>query len=192
MSIAQSTWEALTRDAYLALLWSLSYPGRAHTLPAGSDAGSWANESAFLTIAHTLLDLETSFFCPDHPVAQRLSESGARERRVEDAAYVFLPVLDAQAIALIECVKVGTFANPDKGATIITSASFDSGALMTWSGPGIQTPRRVMLDVPSPFWDARAARIRYPLGIDVYFADHNRVIGLPRTTLVDLGSTEVR
>ena len=188
MTVAQSPAEALTRDAYLALMWSLSYPGRAHQLPLPLRERAGVREETrhidFLVIARTLLDLETSFFCIDDMLSAQLAETDARQKPIEDAAYIFLPTLDAQTSPLIERASLGTFAYPDKGATIITRATFDAGAVTTWSGPGIPSPRRVMLDVPHAFWQLRANRIHYPLGFDVFFVDHDRVIGLPRTTEV--------
>lgn len=177
----QNPTEALTREVYLALMWSLSYPGCAHHLPASS----WHD---FVVIGRTLLDLETSFYCADPHLADRLAHTGARVHAVANAAYVFLPQLDRATVSLIERVNVGTVIYPDESATLIIGCQFDAqGRIMTWSGPGMPAPRRVMLGgVPDAFWTIRQEMMRYPLGFDVFFVHQGQVMGLPRTTKVEM------
>lgn len=177
MMIAQSPAEASTRETYLALMWSLSYPGRAHALPAGGDD--------FMQIGRTLLDLETSFFCADEMLADRLLQTSAHVKPIHEAAYVFMPQLSG--VEFLRQLNLGTFAYPDTGATLITGCDFDAGdaSITTWEGPGIASPRRVLLgNVPPAFWSLRSELIQYPLGLDVFFVSKGCVMGLPRTTTV--------
>lgn len=177
MTVVQSPAEALSRDTYLALMWALSYPGQAHALPAGEDA--------FISIGRTLLDLETSFYCADETLAAALRETGARFKPLHEAAYVFMPhTLDMPAL---DQLQLGTHAYPDTGATLIAGCNFDAGdaSITTWRGPGIASPRRVLLgNVPPTFWSLRSEMIHYPLGFDVFFVSKSCVMGLPRTTQV--------
>lgn len=185
--------DRLARDVYLALIWSLAYPGRAHCISlmmnplrrcaATMDASSL---DGFVAIGKTLLDLETSFFCADPGLEAALRATGATPRPVEQADYVFLPQLDHRALELIARVRLGDLATPDDSATLICGAVFDvPGAILTWRGPGLPAPRRVMLGgVPDAFWSLRASMLNYPLGFDVFFVDRGEVIGLPRTTQV--------
>jgi alpha-D-ribose 1-methylphosphonate 5-triphosphate synthase subunit PhnH len=184
LGIAQPFDEALTQRAYLALQWSLSYPGRAHPLPQAADG---AND--FMVVARTLLDLETSFYAPDEAYARQLATTGAKKHSVSTAAYVFLPSIDEAALQLIEHVNTGTYAYPDAGATLICSGVLDAPDVdeLQFAGPGVDGMQTVRLGgVPRAFWALRKSMIRYPLGFDVFFVDHGCVIGVPRTTFVEM------
>ncbi len=173
----QTANEAHAREAFQALMWSMGYPGRSHELPT--------SDNDFVTIARSLLDLETSYFCADPALDAHLAGTGACRKSIEYAAYVFIPHPTVESLELIQQVNVGTFEYPDEGATIFIGATFDAGPISTWRGPGISSARRVCLDgVPAEFWAIREQHTRYPLGFDVYFVDRGRVLGLPRTAQV--------
>ncbi len=178
---AYSAEEARMRETFLALMWSFSYPGRVHHLPT-------AAADAFAAIADTLLDLETSYFCPDAALAVTLAGTGARSLPPEQAAYHFYPALDHAALAFITRANVGTLTYPDQGATLIIGAALNSGPVYPLQGPGIAPDRVQTLQVGgmdaawAAFWKARSAANRYPLGWDIYLVDGSQVVGLPRTT----------
>ncbi len=65
--------EAINRDVYLALMWALSYPGRAQILPAAVAPGQ-----AFAAIGAALLDLETSYYTPDAALEIALRRTTSR------------------------------------------------------------------------------------------------------------------
>jgi alpha-D-ribose 1-methylphosphonate 5-triphosphate synthase subunit PhnH len=177
MVISQTPADARSREAFLAMMWALSYPGQAHPLPA--------SEEDFVTIGDALLDLETSYFCNDEALAQRLAETGARLKPAHEAAYVFLPRLNA--LDEMTDVRVGDYLYPDAGATLIIGCDFDvsNGNINTWSGPGLAAPRRVLVGgLPAEFWSVRERLMHYPLGFDVFFVGNGSVMGLPRTTVV--------
>jgi alpha-D-ribose 1-methylphosphonate 5-triphosphate synthase subunit PhnH len=181
-AIVQPASEALTQRAYLALQWSLSYPGRAHQLPVAYDGAH-----DFVVIARTLLDLETSYFTNDDALARQLAHTGAKSRGVASAAYVFLPVLDDGSLELVEQVSVGSYAYPDESATLICGCVLDApdGDALTFSGPGVDGSQAVCIGgVPHAFWEVRRRLIRYPLGFDVFFVDGGHVVGVPRTAEV--------
>lgn len=177
MVISQTPADALSREAFLALMWALSYPGQAHPLPA--------SENDFVVIGNALLDLETSYFCKDTKLAAQLAETGARFKPAHEAAYVFLPHM--QSLDEMADVRVGDHAYPDSGATLIIGCDFDvsNGSITTWSGPGLAAPRRVLVgELPAGLWLMRERLIRYPLGFDIFFVGNGSVMGLPRTTVV--------
>lgn len=180
--VLQSEAEAVSQHTHLALMWSLSYPGRIHRLPRAAGA-----HGGLMTIAEALLDLETSTFTPDAGLARHLAQTGARQLAIGSAAYIFLPELDEAALALVAQVNLGTHAFPDEGATVICGCAIDARDAPAHGlrGPGVDGQRTVQLGrVPEAFWGLRASLIRYPLGFDVFFVDDDRVIGLPRTTEV--------
>lgn len=171
--------EALTRETFLALMWSLSYPGRPYALPAGDP---------FRAIADTLLDLETSYFTPDVLLGEVLGRSGARSLPPERAAYHFYPQLDRADLLTVMQADAGTLLYPDRGATLFIGCEFGGDTLLHLSGPGISPvcPTTVPIDgIPAEFWTRRAAH-RYPLGWDVYLVSGSQIVGLPRTTRISV------
>jgi len=169
--------EALTRETFLALMWSLSYPGRAYRLPT---------HDAFHAVAETLLDLETSYFTPDQTLALALSHTGARSLPPERAQYHFYPELIASRLDTVEQASVGTMLYPDRSATLIVGCTLDSGTAFRLSGPGVASHTTLTLGgVPAEFWALRRRVVRFPLGWDVFFVGGDQVVGLPRTTTVE-------
>jgi alpha-D-ribose 1-methylphosphonate 5-triphosphate synthase subunit PhnH len=169
--------EALARETFLALMWSLSYPGRVHNLPA--------QVPPFAAISETLLDLETSFFTNEPSLRETLARHGARALDAASAAYHFYPVLtDADRDALQQA-SIGTLLYPDRAATLIIGCWLEQGETCTVTGPGIDGSISMRIGgIPSAFWTIREQRRRYPLGWDVLFVQGSRVIGLPRSTTI--------
>jgi alpha-D-ribose 1-methylphosphonate 5-triphosphate synthase subunit PhnH len=167
--------EALARETFLALMWSLSYPGRVYTIP---------DANPFMAIAHTLLDLETTFFTLDVDLAGQLAATGARGLPVDEAAYHFYPVLND--LDTVRQASVGTMLFPDRAATLVIGCRLESGQSLRLSGPGVDGQRAVQVGgLPAAFWSLRQKVNQYPLGWDIYLIDGQRVIGLPRTTMVE-------
>lgn len=182
--------ETVARDTFQALLGALSNPGRIFTLPARERS----THHACRQIGLTLLDLETSFFTLDTELAGALGQSGARLLAASSAAYLFFPdsvaftgAEAAQTLAYLEQAAVGTMMDPDDGATVIIGCGLGSGTLLHLHGPGIADSTEVRVDrLPRSFWQVRAAKLRYPLGIDLFLVDGAQVVGLPRTTVVEV------
>lgn len=175
-ALAPPTPEAArTAAAFEAAMWALARPGERRPLP---DPGP-------LALAHALLDRETTV-CAEGALAATLAATGARPAPLSEAAHVFAP-LARDAAALAAALTVGEHAYPDRGATLIAPATFDAGTRLRLTGPGIDGARDIALGGIDPgFWPARAARLRYPLGFEVLLIDGDRVIGLPRTTGIEV------
>lgn len=168
--------EALARETFLSLMWSLSYPGRVYEIP---------DANPFTAIAHTLLDLETTFFTLDVDLAGQLAATGARELPVDEAAYHFYP--DLHELDTVQRASAGTMLFPDRAATLVIGCRLESGQSLRLSGPGVDGQRSVQVGgLPSGFWSLRQKVNQYPLGWDIYLIDGQRVIGLPRTTMVEV------
>ncbi len=185
-----TTTETLTRETFQALLSALSNPGHIVLLPGIS----LATRQACRQIGFTLLDLETSFYTPDAALADELLVSGARLLSAATAAYLFFPESAAfappalaQTLAALEQVTVGTITDPDDGATLILGCHLGEGRLLRLQGPGIQHSSEVRVaGLPVEFWQLRAAKISYPLGIDLFLVDGGQAVGLPRSTVVEV------
>ncbi|MBK8023757.1 MAG: phosphonate C-P lyase system protein PhnH [Chloroflexi bacterium] len=174
--------EARTRQTFLSLMWALSYPGKIHMLP-------FNGIEAFHAVADTLLDLETSYYCPDDALALHLSRSGARALDAESAAYHFYPHVEPSMMAGIGEARTGTLLSPDLGATLVVGCTLGTGTRFTLTGPGVPLaqPRTLTVEsIPPAFWELLANANRYPRGWDIYLIDGDQVVGLPRTTKMTL------
>jgi alpha-D-ribose 1-methylphosphonate 5-triphosphate synthase subunit PhnH len=166
--------EAEARETFLALMWSLSYPTRPHTLPPGD---------ALLLIGRALLDLETSFYTPDAALMQVLGRTGARAVHPQAAAYHFYPRLDDAALRTIGEASIGVLSFPDEAATLIIATPLTGGSVCWLRGPGILGRAALSAQLPPAFWQQRA-QTRFPLGWDVFLVEGSRVVGLPRSAQV--------
>jgi len=178
---ALSAAEARAQATFTALMWALSQPGQAQQLPAGGLA-------AFSAIAEALIDLETSYYT-DHPeLHQILARSGARARPSSAAMYQFYPQLSAATLSLLGDAPAGTYTYPDESTTLILGCALGGGSRLRLRGPGIATVTELWVDgIPVAFWALREQICRYPLGWDVLFVAGDCVLGLPRTTQIEVG-----
>lgn len=179
-AVAQTEAERLTQRAYDALMWALARPGEIRMLP----------ESGFLAAGRCLLDLEVGFFTTDEALAAALAATGARLRPPDEADYLFCPRIDAAALRELALARRGDPLYPDRAATLFVGADLDGreGLRMRLSGPGIADRREIRVggvDEPT-FWAKRRTACRYPLGWDIFLIDGTQVLGLPRSTLIEV------
>ena len=79
---------------------------------------------------------------------------------------------------------------PDRSTTILVECTtLEGGEMVTLSGPGIPGTRTVApKGLRAEFWaEVAANNALYPLGIDMLLVAGNRVMGLPRSTIVTSG-----
>jgi alpha-D-ribose 1-methylphosphonate 5-triphosphate synthase subunit PhnH len=168
-------FEARTNATFEALMWALSRPGTVQNLPAPGMTG----------IAEALLDRECRVFCDDPALADRIAAFGAALTPLPLADHCFLSL--GSSIDRLAQVAVGSALYPDDGATVVAAAQFGTGQRLRLNGPGIETHAEVTLDGIAPgFWALRAALCRYPAGFDLFLICGARVIGLPRSTTIEV------
>ena len=173
MAAVQTPFEAGTHATFEALMWAFSYPGQTRALEGG-----------FSAIADALLDLETSAYTDDAALEPHLRATGAKLKSLGDAEYVFLPALTD--LEPLRDVRRGSTLYPDHAATLIVGAKLETGTLLHLTGPGIQTALELRTNLPLEFWQVREEVIAYPIGWDVLIVDGSRVLGLPRTTRIEV------
>lgn len=176
---AMAGGEALQHAAFTALMWALSYPGRPQRLPA-------AGPAAFALIGETLVDLETGYFTPDAALSAALARTGGRLLPPGRAPYHLYPRLDEATLAQLAAAPAGTHLDPDLGATLVLGCALGEGPELTLMGPGVA--RAITLragGLPPGLWRLRGA-LAYPLGWDMLLVDGDQVVGLPRTTAVEV------
>jgi alpha-D-ribose 1-methylphosphonate 5-triphosphate synthase subunit PhnH len=171
----QSQSETRENAAFDALLWALSRPGLAHVLPEPGEAA----------IIDALLDRECKVHASDPVLMPIIMRTGAALAGIADADHVFLGAMSsAEPLAY---VMTGSDIYPDDGATVIVRAKFGSGLELRLTGPGVDGAVTLRVDgLPEGFWKARAAWLRYPMGFDLFLLDGTQVIGVPRSTLVEV------
>lgn len=168
-------FETRTNATFEALMWALARPGSVQALPTPGMAG----------VAEALVDRECRVFCDDPALADRIASLGAARVALPLADHCFL-ALDSGLIRLAE-VAVGSALYPDDGATVVAEARFGTGQRLRLTGPGIETFAEIALDGISPiFWALRATLCRYPAGFDLFLICGTQVIGLPRSTTIEV------
>lgn len=170
-------FEARTNATFEALMWALSRPGTVQDLPSPDVAG----------IAEALLDRECRVFCDNVLLAGKIASFGAALVPVALADHCFMSLEDASGREQLAHVLVGSDLYPDAGATLFAAARFGTGAKLRLTGPGIETSVEISVEgVAAEFWSLRAAQCRYPAGFDLFLVCGAQVIGLPRSTQIEV------
>jgi len=171
---APSTAETRDNAAFDALLWTLSRPGRPRELPEAGEA----------SIITALLDRECLVYAADPLLMPEIMRTGAEVAGIGKADHLFMGSM-ATSDPLGD-VSIGSDLYPDNGATVVVRATIGSGPALCLTGPGIDGSLTLQLaGLPDGFWKARAGRLRYPMGFDLFFVDGARVVGVPRSTTVE-------
>jgi alpha-D-ribose 1-methylphosphonate 5-triphosphate synthase subunit PhnH len=182
--------ETRTHDTFVALMWALAHPGRFGTLPVVTDNGAL---SAHELVGEAVMDIETSFWSSDPDIVEHLARTGARHLPPDRADFLFFPGLASEDLACVEEAKVGTMVRPDHAATLVVGCLLGEGLSLRLSGPGIRDRETVQVGgLPQAFWTLREGRRRYPSGWDVFLVDGERLLGIPRSTTVEVLATADR
>lgn len=189
-----------THDAqavFRNVLDALSRPGRLQTLQASDGLQPPAPLSRGVTaLLLTLLDTETSLHLGDTLVSEAAwmyarFHTGAQ--RAGDASQADFAVTRA-AEAQLEGLRLGSDEAPQQGATLIVDApslAVERHVSLRLTGPGIEHEQRLGLcGLPLTFWQQRVAIQRqFPRGIDLLLVCGSQLIGVPRSTLVQIEET---
>jgi alpha-D-ribose 1-methylphosphonate 5-triphosphate synthase subunit PhnH len=181
----QTPLEARAHATFDALMRALSYPGRPQTLRL-------EERTPFKAIAEALLDLEVTAFSTEQLLGNDLRATGAKLVSLERAEYVFIPHLTEAHLPLLQRVNRGSTLTPDDAATLVIGASFaeeplESAQQLRLRGSGIKDSLEVRIGgLPRDFWRVREAIIAFPIGWDVLLISSNQILGLPRTTAVEM------
>jgi alpha-D-ribose 1-methylphosphonate 5-triphosphate synthase subunit PhnH len=178
-----SAFEAQTHATFDCLMWALAYPGRIGSLPLRD------GQTAFGTIAEALLDLETSAWSDDPKLEKTLRVLGAKSKPLDQASYVFCQT--PPALEWLRLLRRGSLLAPETAATLIVSAQLGTaqlgtGTTLRLSGVGIEQPIELQVDLSKAFFAVREEVIAYPVGWDVLVVDGAKLLGLPRTTQVEV------
>lgn len=105
------------------------------------------------------------------------------------AQATFAVITDTAAMPPLDAFAPGTPDYPDRGATLILQVpSLDGGTAVIARGPGIDGDARLAPSgLPDAFWSWRLAQQElFPCGVDLLFVADGRVLGLPRSTRLEV------
>lgn len=182
-----------SQQTFRAALQALAQPGSIHetALECGVPPGLSAGMTATLL---TLADVDTSVWLPaevDEAVRQYLRFHCGCPLVSEPAHARFVVVPAGHAAPALEHCDAGDPAYPDSSSTMLLEVdSLDnnpSTASVMLSGPGIaQRQCLSVTGLPADFWQQwRANHQLFPLGVDAFLIQGNRLCGLPRTVVVE-------
>ncbi|WP_156965956.1 phosphonate C-P lyase system protein PhnH [Paraburkholderia bannensis] len=186
-----------TQAVFRTLLNALSRPGTIDTietpLPA-ADVGTDDTPRAGLAVFAALLalaDYATPIWLaqPDAALAAalRFHADAPLAATPRDAAFAY--VHDAATLPPLDAFACGSAESPEQSATVFVRVdALTGGAPLTLSGPGIKTTQPFApVGLAAHFWQERAALAPlFPCGIDFYFVCGAQIVGLPRTTRVEV------
>jgi alpha-D-ribose 1-methylphosphonate 5-triphosphate synthase subunit PhnH len=183
-----------TQAVFRTLLDALARPGTVGVielpLPAADAAAARAGLAAFASLL-ALADYATPVWLAQHDAALaaalRFHAGAPLAQEPRSAAFAY--VHDAAALPPLEAFASGTPESPEMSATVFVRVdALTGGAPLTLRGPGIETTRSIApVGLPERFWRERAALAPlFPCGIDFYLVCGERLMGLPRTTLVEM------
>ncbi|WP_183728526.1 phosphonate C-P lyase system protein PhnH [Paraburkholderia sp. WP4_3_2] len=189
-----------TQAVFRTLLNALSRPGTielietplpaAEAIEAASDGTPRAGLAAFAALL-ALADYATPIWLaqPDAALAAALRFHADAPLAATPREAAFAYVHDAAMLPPLDTFACGTAESPEQSATVFVRVdSLTDGAPLTLSGPGIQTTQRFApTGLPASLWQERAALAPlFPCGIDFYFVCGARIVGLPRSTRVEV------
>ena len=185
-------------------LHALSHPGLIVPLTVDSAIPAHANPgSAVLLLA--LLDADSRLW-----LSSSLSQSDAANWIVfhsncsvvqNPAEADFAWVADISELPLLKDFNPGTDEYPDQSTTIMLDVSAlntqaDTRTALTLHGPGIESQQNLNLSsIPAAHLASLVAQwqinhAQFPKGVDIFLADSSHLVGLPRTTHIQMPQSE--
>jgi len=175
---------------FRVVLDALARPAQIQTLPPHLGQGMADVPSAALAVLYTLCDYATPIWLATAHDA--LSDAlrfhtGAPLAATQDQA-TFAWIADPAAVPPLANFAQGSAESPELGATVLIQVeAFDNGPALLCRGPGIENstpfaPRGLRAGI----WHERAElATAFPCGVDLLLICGNRLVGLPRTTVIE-------
>jgi len=178
--------------SFRVLLDVLARPGTTRSIDVAldDDAQRQWPAAAFAAML-TLADFSTPVWLqqPDEALAQAIRFHTGAPLVDESRRAAFAYIEEPAKMPSLDLFSHGTPEAPQHSATLlIRVAALDGGRPLTLSGPGIRSSIRIApAGIVESFWHERTAlSAQAPCGIDCYFFCGRSVIGVPRTTHVEL------
>ena len=191
--VTQAGFTAPPQDSqatFRAMLAAIAEPGRVQKVEIVLDAPAPLGR-ALASACLTLLDFETPVWLAPgigKAAADWIAFHTGAPLVSNPAEAAFAALTEGDDLLPLDRFALGSDESPEDGASILLQVpglTADTGR--AWSGPGIETTRRVAVDgIDAGFWRARAGLAPlFPRGLDIFFCTADRVVALPRTTKVE-------
>ncbi|WP_374192412.1 phosphonate C-P lyase system protein PhnH [Trinickia acidisoli] len=177
---------------FRVLLDALARPGTVRSIDVEIDVDAQRQwPAAAFAAMLTLVDFSTPVWLQRHDeaLAQAIRfHTGAPLADAPEAA-AFAYIADAATMPTPGTFSLGTPEAPQGSATLLIRVdALEGGRPLTLTGPGIRSSMPAApVGMADAFWHARASlATQAPCGIDCYLVCERSVIGIPRTTRVEL------
>jgi alpha-D-ribose 1-methylphosphonate 5-triphosphate synthase subunit PhnH len=179
-----------SQTVFRALLDALARPGRVHTLAPELGRGVEGVAPAALAALYTLCDYATPVWLgsPQPALADALRFHTGAPLVADPAAAAFGWSTMPHALPPLAEFALGTAEAPEHGATLLLQVEgFEHGPRLVLRGPGIEHSTELAPPgLPAGFWTQRAElAVLFPCGVDLILAAGSRLVGIPRTTLIE-------
>lgn len=179
---------------YRVLLNAMTHPGRCHSIDSDHDDRGeyWLP----VQVASCLMDHEVTFALTDHlmeNMGRRITEKTGSQ--ITDWPLADFILIDGgSSHGRAEEAKRGSLAYPDNGATMlyciskILQPSKSDLNRIRLSGPGIEHPMSPQVEGLDEveYRLLREINNAYPLGVDAFVINDNHIMGLPRSTRIEV------
>jgi alpha-D-ribose 1-methylphosphonate 5-triphosphate synthase subunit PhnH len=144
-------------------------------------------------VALTLFDFETLVWL-DPALRGGAAEGWMRfhcgcPTTVEPVEAAFALVTDVTAMPALAAFNQGDAKYPDRSTTLIIQLpALEGGPRVVLRGPGVNGEASMALpNLPNGFWDqVQTNGAQFQFGVDLIFVAGDRLVGLPRSTRVDI------
>lgn len=167
--------EARCNATFEALMWSMARPGEVRDLP----------EPGLAPIVEALIDRECAAYSDSPALASMIADTGA-VLAVDPAMADHLFLDELKVTGELAAIRCGSALYPDEGATLVAQVAHGAGQRLRFTGPGIDGFSDVTIALPPEFWAMRARLCAYPEGFDLLLVDGQAVIGIPRSTQIEV------
>jgi alpha-D-ribose 1-methylphosphonate 5-triphosphate synthase subunit PhnH len=157
-------------------MWTMARPGDMRQLP----------EAGLSPIVEALIDLECSAYGDNSELRRLIGQTGANVAAEPAAAdHVFLERFHGE-VETLATVRCGSALYPDDGATVVIAAPIGQGTRLQMRGAGIERTSDLAIGLPPAFWQLRERLCLYPEGFDLFVVDGRNVVGIPRSTTIEV------
>jgi alpha-D-ribose 1-methylphosphonate 5-triphosphate synthase subunit PhnH len=167
--------EARCNATFEALMWAMARPGHVRDMP----------EAGLAPIVDALIDRECIAYSDSPALARQIADTGALAGTPRTADHLFLDSADV-SLDELSAIACGSALYPDDGATLAIRVAHDGGQRLRLRGPGIDGVTEIAVGLPPAFWALRANLCAYPEGFDLFLVAGASVIGIPRSTQVEV------
>lgn len=179
-----------SQQVFRRALTALSEPGTRQTVPV-SEAPRGVHVAAY-QLCLALLDAETPLWIAPSLKTEALVSALRFHcgcRIVDEPGQAVFALTSPDFDGGLTQFAQGSHEYPDRSTTLIVQVeSLEATANWTLSGPGIDGMRKVGIAGLDPRWPGMLAdnRRRFPCGVDLLFTAGTGLMGLPRTTRVEI------